>query len=737
MEVDGMKRLITTALQLCIGTTLLAQGWVADEASKDNSGGVFSGIMGLFLLIGAIWFFGYIMDKISEDRDIRERRKARQNEKTLTQSKQEKKQPTLQDVKNTSKKAELPTDFVDMGYRKYTALFKLTEKPKSEDIHADLLLYKMYDGDKFISSLNGAGTTNRNYDVNPKEGTRIICDFAYNDYENRFVHSLKLPNTLWAIGNTSFYFLGLSELTIPSSVQYITGNPFGERCKNVVSLSDSFSFEENQLLSREQSLLVADLSDEQMIKQTPPNIKYIGRGAYNLQKNLLLIKISPSVIAISDNAFGESLKVVLFQGRTEIVEPTSFGKCVKVFYVPKNLKYHYKTVLPKELNAEIIEMDEDNVSDKEILDHFLLDEDKSVYPLLNLPHNSRPQILPKDKDYIEKMKKDYALTEKQKEDSINRIIDWGEVSNNDLERPTNAYYSFDGKKLLDCFVSHYEIKDGTEIVMDSATQGSYFSSVTLPSSVRVIGNNVFSYCNLNVFIIPKSIEKITGNPFVRCSVQIDNHSPNFIMSKGVLYDKTKQRIISVLWNYTDTEYFLEPSVIAIERYSFYGQSIHAFTTIALPPLTKYIGESAFERTIFGEIDMHDGIIEIDKSAFKHSSVKIMTLPKSLQKLGESAFENCTDLEIVVFDNNLESIEERTFYGCTKLNNVYFPEGVKVLKKDSFYGCEKLNNVRFPNSLKRIKKHAFMGCPLVNVVLSRNTVVEKDAFPSECQILYRD
>ena len=62
---SGMKRLITTALQLCIGTTLLAQGWVADEASKDNSGGVFSGIMGLFLLIGAIWFFGYIMDKIS------------------------------------------------------------------------------------------------------------------------------------------------------------------------------------------------------------------------------------------------------------------------------------------------------------------------------------------------------------------------------------------------------------------------------------------------------------------------------------------------------------------------------------------------------------------------------------------------------------------------------------------------------------------------------------------------
>lgn len=68
-----MKRLIATILQITISTTLLAQGWVMDEASKDNSGGIFSGIMGLFVLIGVIWFVGYLMDKRSDYNDSRQK----------------------------------------------------------------------------------------------------------------------------------------------------------------------------------------------------------------------------------------------------------------------------------------------------------------------------------------------------------------------------------------------------------------------------------------------------------------------------------------------------------------------------------------------------------------------------------------------------------------------------------------------------------------------------------------
>ena len=69
--------------------------------------------------------------------------------------------------------------------------------------------------------------------------------------------------------------------------------------------------------------------------------------------------------------------------------------------------------------------------------------------------------------------------------------------------------------------------------------------------------------------------------------------------------------------------------------------------------------------------------------------------------------------------------------------VYIPEGIKVLKEDCFSWCERLTEVCFPNSLTKIEKGAFTLCPLKTVVLSRQTTVEEGAFPSTCEILYRE
>ena len=43
-----MKKLLAIFFSLSMRVTLFAQGWVIDEVSKDDSGGIFSGIMGVF-----------------------------------------------------------------------------------------------------------------------------------------------------------------------------------------------------------------------------------------------------------------------------------------------------------------------------------------------------------------------------------------------------------------------------------------------------------------------------------------------------------------------------------------------------------------------------------------------------------------------------------------------------------------------------------------------------------------
>ena len=385
-----------------------------------------------------------------------------------------------------------------------------------------------------------------------------------------------------------------------------------------------------------------------------------------------------------------------------------------------------------------METEEDNDTDIEEFSQSLLKENNTnehSVDAISLP--TIITILPEHKKYLQKMKSDYALTERIKNDFKDAIIEWGKISESDIETPANAFYSSDGRKLLRCIPPRYNVKDGVEIITDYSMRETKKRVINLPSTVKVIGNNVFYHSVFASFVIPQSVEIITGNPFVGCAGLIGNSSPNFVLIKGVLYDKEKYRIISVLSYNIDVDYCFESSVIAIERYSFYGINDNRFPTIKLPSHVKYIGESAFEESKFREVKMSEGLIEIGKSAFRKSNIISVSLPKSLQKMGESTFKECTELEAVSIPNNITSIEEDTFFGCTKLNHVIIPEGVKYLKKNCFSRCESLYEIRLPNSLKRIKKHAFDNCPLTKVVLSRNTLVEIEAFPMNCEIEYRD
>ena len=63
-------KIIKTVLLLFVNNTMSAQGWVTDDAVKDSSDGIFTGIFGFLLLLLFIWVIGYLMDKKSEYDDM-------------------------------------------------------------------------------------------------------------------------------------------------------------------------------------------------------------------------------------------------------------------------------------------------------------------------------------------------------------------------------------------------------------------------------------------------------------------------------------------------------------------------------------------------------------------------------------------------------------------------------------------------------------------------------------------
>ena len=65
-----MKRIVIIYFLLICNVSTFAQGWVTDDAVKDSSDGVFTGIFGVLLFLGLIWVISYLMDKKSENDDL-------------------------------------------------------------------------------------------------------------------------------------------------------------------------------------------------------------------------------------------------------------------------------------------------------------------------------------------------------------------------------------------------------------------------------------------------------------------------------------------------------------------------------------------------------------------------------------------------------------------------------------------------------------------------------------------
>ena len=642
-------------------------------------------------------------------------------------------------------------DFIS-EYSNYRSTFALTEKPETNDVMRDLAVRKMYsaDGKKLLSTWNGAGGKDKKIDINPRPGTLIICDNAYDDYNNRFENTIIIPNSVYAIGNSAFMFLNPHNITIPSSVKYITGNPFGTPFgyyNKVICDTPYFKITDGELLSADKTLYVANIDTEKKTKIIPNGVRIIGRGAISGHDEVELIKLPNSVVALAENAISacKNLTAIIFEGKVSVIEPTAI-RCgnLKAIFVPTDQKNYYQNKLSQKLSELIIELEDTSISEEEILHNIFILEDKKKSSANSSEKNF---ILPpsiEDLEYIENIKKNYDLSIVTQKDWDEKVIDWGEEESVKHDEWDNgeASYSKDGKKFLsfENNLEQYALKNGVEIICDNSFSNGYNDKkIILPDTVRIFGNFVFWQTDLGDFSIPTSVEKITGNPFVSCDVNITCNSSKFCVLNGILYDSAKTRIVSVIKDINrivDKNSMTFPSSVKeIGRYSFY--EISSGGSVQLPPSVIYIGESAFAHTIISQIILNDKIIEIGESAFAWSYVNRIELPDSVIKLGESAFDYSKNLEYVRLSSSLQTIEEKTFKDCEKLNHVYIPEGVKIIKKDAFSWCKQLTDIYLPDSLEKIEEGAFTLCGFKTVVVPKQTVIAEGAFMENCQIIRRE
>jgi hypothetical protein len=181
-------------------------------------------------------------------------------------------------------------------------------------------------------------------------------------------------------------------------------------------------------------------------------------------------------------------------------------------------------------------------------------------------------------------------------------------------------------------------------------------SITLPDTVKVIGNNAFYSCqSLTSFNIPKSLVELGENAFIGCDklkdVTVTDGNEYFTSINGVLFNKDMTKLIIYPPQKSGKQYTVPEGVTHLERNAFCNNT--DLSAVILPKSLVEVGPTAFKNC--------SGILE-------------MELPEGTQNIRAGAFWECVNLSSIKIPGSVSIISDQVFYGCAKLSSIYVQEG---------------------------------------------------------------
>ena len=122
--------------------------------------------------------------------------------------------------------------------------------------------------------------------------------------------------------------------------------------------------------------------------------------------------------------------------------------------------------------------------------------------------------------------------------------------------------------------------------------------------------------------------------------------------------------------------------------------------VTIPDTVEVVGESAFEN---------------------NQKVQFVVIPKSVKRLDAYVFWGCNNLEEVVLGKGLTAVDEYSFAGCMGLKQITIPENVQSIDAQAFAGCVNLTDIYIPATVTVIAEDAFLNCDNVTIHADEGSV----------------
>ena len=265
-------------------------------------------------------------------------------------------------------------------------------------------------------------------------------------------------------------------------------------------------------------------------------------------------------------------------------------------------------------------------------------------------------------------------------------------------------------------------------------------SIVIPSRIKIIPPRTFCACkNLKEikFLEDSELETIDHNAFYDSAIEyIDFPSQLKKLNEG--------------WN-NGIENLKKISISLSNKYFRYVDEKYLLTKSNIND-DKDDDNSNNNKNNNDDEEIYDVLI------FARRDIVEANIPSYIKIIDSHSFENCTNLQIINFENNnqLERINKYAFSNCSSLQSIELSSNVKIIGKNSFYNCIQLlsfhiekdsqldfigsfafeysgiEHIYIPENIKEISNFTFGDCPnLKSICFSEKS----SSFPQTLLLLF--
>jgi hypothetical protein len=183
-------------------------------------------------------------------------------------------------------------------------------------------------------------------------------------------------------------------------------------------------------------------------------------------------------------------------------------------------------------------------------------------------------------------------------------------------------------------------------LMDGAFKNKGLTSVVIPGTIAIIGNEVFRENHLVTVTIPDSVTFIGDYAFY------GNQLTSVTIPQNVEY---------------------------IGNHAFQRNRL---ISIVIPNSVRVINSGAFANNQIATVTIGTGVVIIGTEAFANNSLSSITIPDSVTFVGDSAFSDNERITNIVLGNGLTYIGASAFYN-TRVTSIIIPPSVVYIGSAAF------------------------------------------------------